>query len=51
LRQASINTLHPMRDDDIRSDHYLDVANHPTMTYRSTGVTERPAGECWWSAT
>jgi len=45
IETASINTLHPMRDDDIRSGHYLDVANHPTMTYRSTGVTERPAGE------
>ena len=33
------------RDDDLRSERFLDVATHPTMTYRSTGIVERPRGE------
>lgn len=46
---ASLSTLMPMRDDDLRSPSYLDVARYPTMTYRSTGVSELPSGA--WSVT
>jgi polyisoprenoid-binding protein YceI len=35
---ASIDTGDSERDDDLRSRAYFDSANHPTMTYRSTGV-------------
>lgn len=42
---ASINTFFPARDDDLRSDRFLDAERHPTMTYRSTGVLERPRAE------
>lgn len=41
---ASIHTLMPLRDDDLRSERYLDVEHHPQLTYRSTNVTEQPAG-------
>jgi polyisoprenoid-binding protein YceI len=39
----SVNTGNEVRDNDLRSDNFFDVANYPTMTYRSTGV--RRAGE------
>lgn len=35
---ASINTGNEERDNHVRSADFLDVANYPTMTYRSTGV-------------
>jgi polyisoprenoid-binding protein YceI len=41
---ASISTLFAARDEDLRSDRFLDSNAHPTMTYRSTGVVERPRG-------
>ena len=44
VETASITTRVPIRDDDLRSEHYLDVAKYPTMTYRSTGVSAMPAG-------
>src|SRR4051794_33416669 len=44
VEAASINTLLPMRDDDLRSERYLDVAHYPRITYRSTGISELPAG-------
>ena len=28
-----------IRDDDLRSEHYLDVERYPTMTFRSTAAT------------
>lgn len=37
---ASIHTLMSLRDDDLRSDHYLDTATYPTIAYRSTAVSE-----------
>jgi len=42
---ARVNTLFPARDDDLRSARFLDVATYPAMTYRSTGIVERPRGE------
>jgi polyisoprenoid-binding protein YceI len=45
VETASISTLFGARDEDLRSDRFLDCDAHPTMTYRSTSVTERPRGE------
>jgi len=45
VETASLSTLFAARDEDLRSDRFLDCAAHPTMTYRSTGVIERPRGE------
>jgi polyisoprenoid-binding protein YceI len=40
---ASIDTGVGMRDKDLRSDHFLDVAKFPTMTFVSTGVAKSGA--------
>ncbi len=45
VETASISTLFAARDDDLRSDRFLDCDAHPTMTYRSTRVIEHPRGE------
>lgn len=45
VETASISTVFAARDEDLRSDRFLDSGAHPTMTYRSTGVVERPRGE------
>jgi polyisoprenoid-binding protein YceI len=42
---ASIDTGLEPRDNHLRSADYLEAAEHPTMTYRSTSV--RPAGDGW----
>jgi len=39
----SIDTGNEMRDNDLRSDRFLDVANHPLITFKSTSVT--PEGD------
>ena len=36
---ASVDTGNEMRDDDLRSERFLDTASHPLMTFRSTSVT------------
>ena len=41
----SIDTRNQQRDDHIRSADFFDVAAHPTMTYRSTGL--KADGEAW----
>lgn len=41
---ASVTTLNSDRDDDIRSEHYLDVGRYPTMTFRSTRAAEATSG-------
>jgi polyisoprenoid-binding protein YceI len=35
---TSFDTSNEQRNSDIKSENFLDVANHPTMTYRSTGI-------------
>jgi polyisoprenoid-binding protein YceI len=38
IQTASIDTRHERRDNDLRSDNFFDAANHPTITFNSTGV-------------
>jgi polyisoprenoid-binding protein YceI len=38
ITATSINTKQPQRDDHIRSADFLDVENHPTISFASTGV-------------
>ena len=33
---STVDTRQPMRDADLRSDHFFDVAKYPTMTFKST---------------
>jgi polyisoprenoid-binding protein YceI len=35
---TSIDTDNSMRDDHVRSADFFDAANHPTMTFTSTGI-------------
>lgn len=39
VHAASIHTNQSMRDDHLRSNDFLDVPNHPTLTLLSTGLT------------
>lgn len=45
VETASITTLLGIRDEDLRSGRFLDCDAHPTMSYRSTSIIERPRGE------
>lgn len=45
VETTSISTLLGARDEDLYSDRFLDCDAHPTMTYGSTKVIERPRGE------
>ncbi len=38
IQTASIHTNHPKRDDDLRASAFLDTANYPTITFKSTKV-------------
>jgi polyisoprenoid-binding protein YceI len=38
ISAASIRTNHEVRDNDLRSENFLDVANFPTITFKSTHV-------------
>ena len=42
VEMASIDTGTKMRDDDLRSSNFFDVATHPKMRFTSTGL--RPDG-------
>jgi polyisoprenoid-binding protein YceI len=37
IQADSIHTNHPQRDDHLRTNDFLDVPNHPTLTLKSTG--------------
>jgi polyisoprenoid-binding protein YceI len=38
ISAASVRTNNGIRDNDIRSEHFLDVGQYPEITFRSTGV-------------
>ncbi len=38
IQAASIRTNNQTRDDDVRSENFLDVDKHPTITFKSTKV-------------
>lgn len=40
ISTASIRTNHEVRDNDLRSSNFLDVASYPTITFTSTGVEQ-----------
>jgi polyisoprenoid-binding protein YceI len=39
IQAASVFTNHQKRDDHLRQADFLDVANHPTITFRGTSAT------------
>jgi polyisoprenoid-binding protein YceI len=41
----SITTRVEKRDEHLKSDDFLDVANHPTMTFVSTAITPKGSGK------
>lgn len=45
LQADSITTGTPDRDAHLRSPDFLDVENHPALTFRSTGIV--PNGSAW----
>jgi polyisoprenoid-binding protein YceI len=47
IKAASIDTGNSMRDDHLRSADFLDVEQHPTITYQSTGLSA--AGPDRWT--
>ncbi len=42
---TSVDTREPARDKDLKSDHFFDVANHPTITFKSTKVESAGPGK------
>jgi polyisoprenoid-binding protein YceI len=49
VQAGSIHTNQAQRDEHLRTNDFLDVATHPTLTLRSTGL--RPVGETSWVLT
>ena len=41
----SVDTRVPNRDNDLRSDHFFDVAKYPTITFKSTKVEQVAPGK------
>ncbi len=54
IEAASLDTGHPVRDEDLRSPRFLDVARFPLLTYRSLAIDRiadsrfRMSGEASW---
>jgi polyisoprenoid-binding protein YceI len=42
---ASVDTRVPNRDNDLRSDHFFDVAKYPTITFKSKKVEQVSPGK------
>src|SRR6185312_1464017 len=45
IATASISTHNAMRDEDLRSPRFFDVAQFPTMTYHSASVVPETDGQ------
>ena len=41
----SVDTRQPDRDKDLKSDHFFDATNYPTITFKSTKVEQAGAGK------
>ncbi len=44
IQAASVNTGVEMRDKDLRSEHFFDVAKYPTLVFKSSSVAKQPDG-------
>ncbi len=42
---STVDTREPGRDNDLRSDHFFDVAHFPTMTFKSKKVEQVAPGK------
>jgi len=42
---ASIDTNNPDRDNHLRTNDFFDVANHPKILFKSTGIKSKGEGE------
>lgn len=42
---ASVDSRVEMRDNDLRSDHFFDVAKYPTLTFKSTRIEAAGPGK------
>jgi polyisoprenoid-binding protein YceI len=40
IDMTSFTTGNEQRDGDVKGENFLDVANYPTMTYRTTGIRQ-----------
>jgi polyisoprenoid-binding protein YceI len=40
IDMTSFNSGNEQRDGDVKGENFLDVANHPVMTYRTTGIRQ-----------
>ncbi|MFI5136219.1 MAG: YceI family protein [Sphingobacteriales bacterium] len=40
IEAASVNTDNEMRDNDVKGDHFFDVAKYPLITFKSTSINK-----------
>jgi polyisoprenoid-binding protein YceI len=45
IRTASVTTDHEQRDEDLRSEHYLDAAQYPQIRFESDDIVPLDAGK------